>query len=234
MLEVLGQGAATGRVPRVLISGAADCGILAHVVAAYGSAAAPVDVTLVDRCRTPLLANEWFASSSGVPLATHQSDILTFQPAAAFDVICAHSFLGGFDADGRRAVARRWHEWLRPGGVVVAVSPVFVGRAEAYVGPDASQVERIRAAVARVDDHDCQRLGVTRSAVVAWAEEYIQRKARHLLRSTEELFGPFQDAGFRVVQGGLEAPADGAMAVRARVVFEREPRPQDHSSGAPV
>ena len=55
-----------GRGPRrVLISGAADYSILAYVLWACRENGLDAEVTVLDRCDTPLLLNTWYAEQGG-------------------------------------------------------------------------------------------------------------------------------------------------------------------------
>jgi hypothetical protein len=51
--------AASGRRPDVRVSGCADYSVPAHVLHAYGLAGAPVRLTALDRCETPLYLTRW-------------------------------------------------------------------------------------------------------------------------------------------------------------------------------
>lgn len=51
---------------RVLVSGAADAGMLELVLGAYGEAETEPDVTVLDRCPTPVRVSADFAERAGV------------------------------------------------------------------------------------------------------------------------------------------------------------------------
>ena len=61
--------------PRVLVSGAADHAILAHVFAACDANAIDCEVTVIDRCETPLRVNVWYAARAGRSIATCRTDV---------------------------------------------------------------------------------------------------------------------------------------------------------------
>jgi SAM-dependent methyltransferase len=112
---------------RVLISGAADYTTLAFVLDAArpapGTTPVELDVHVVDLCRTPLLACQWYAKRLGVELTVHQADVTRPGEMAAaggsFDLIVADAFLTRFDQDGANNVLSSWFEMLVPGGTVV-------------------------------------------------------------------------------------------------------------------
>jgi SAM-dependent methyltransferase len=109
---------------RILISGTADYTTLAFVVEAArvepGAPSAQIDVHVVDVCRTPLLACQWYAKQAGVKVHFHQADITEWgefdQP---FDLIVADAFLTRFNPDDAKRVVASWKDLLRPGGLVV-------------------------------------------------------------------------------------------------------------------
>ena len=122
LVNALAAAARPGNFERVLIPASADCGMLAHVTAAYRDAGAPLHVTFTDQCGTPIGANTWYAGLTGVPIDTHLGDILDFTATAPLDVVCVHAFFGWFAPAARRHVVRKWHALLRPGGIVVTAT----------------------------------------------------------------------------------------------------------------
>ncbi|NJN51941.1 MAG: hypothetical protein HC809_09370 [Gammaproteobacteria bacterium] len=60
--DALREGIAGGGTERVLVSGCADWGMLAAVVSAYEASQTPLDVTVVDRCITPVLMSAWYGA----------------------------------------------------------------------------------------------------------------------------------------------------------------------------
>jgi SAM-dependent methyltransferase len=108
---------------RVLIAAAADTGLLATVARA-GAGLAP-DITVVDRCETPLELNRQFAARWSLPLQTRRLDLADldlqgFDPQR-FDVIYANEILQHFAKDQRLDLLARMRRALRPGGHLVCV-----------------------------------------------------------------------------------------------------------------
>jgi hypothetical protein len=122
LFEALGALARTGEFPRVLISATCDYAMLAHLVYAYGREKAALDVTVVDRCETPLALCRWYAKLIGRRVETQAADIFRYQASAPFDVICTDSLLSRFPSGRRRALAARWRALLRPGGKVITAT----------------------------------------------------------------------------------------------------------------
>jgi hypothetical protein len=65
---------------RVLIAGAADYCMLALVLDAYRDRAGALEVTVIDRCPTPLELCRWYAARAGVPVTTAVAEVA--QPLA--------------------------------------------------------------------------------------------------------------------------------------------------------
>lgn len=103
---------------RVLIAAAADTGLLATVVRA-GAGLRP-DITVIDRCETPLELNRQFAARWSLPLQTHRLDLADFD-LQGFDVIYANEILQHFPNDRRVDLLARLRRALRPGGHLVCV-----------------------------------------------------------------------------------------------------------------
>lgn len=181
-----------GERPRVLLSGAADHALLALALAAFG--ARKPQTTVLDVCDTPLLLNRWYAERVGRSVATRRANILDFEEADPFDVICTHAFLGNFDTAQRVALARRWHALLKPGGKAIMVNRLRPGCEARWI---AFSVEQVWAFRARVEEaakpHGLQVPGLGRAA-----ETYARRQAIFPLGSAQELLALFERAGFDI------------------------------------
>ena len=107
----------------VLISAAADWGMLASLHEAIQIADAKPDIVLYDICKTPLKACQWYADLHKVPLKTRCANIITENiPEAPFDLIVTDEFLSVLKAEYKPLIAKRWNELLKPGGSVVTVA----------------------------------------------------------------------------------------------------------------
>ena len=196
--------------PRVLISGSADYGMLAHLVHAYKGR--PLDVTVVDLCPTTLHLNAWYADRHGCDVQTVQSDVLEFTSRIPFDLVCTHNFLGRFDGPARHRLISRWHALLRPGGVAVTtqrIRPDGEG-AIAHYTPGAARALGARVAAAAATYR--HPLPATPAELGRAAYEYARRKGGHVIRSTHEVADVFQASGFDVDlvdEGGGSAERDG-------------------------
>lgn len=183
---------------RVLVSGAGDCSMMAQVLTGFRRASVEPDITVIDRCNTPLILNRWLAEREGLSIETARTEILDFETSHAFDVICTHCFLGYFTPDVRPMVADKWFSLLRPGGCLLTVNPIRNTPDNSLVQftPEqaASFEERaLKAAHSRPDlfgtDLDWFRQRV---------RKYAANFGSYPVRSAEDFRSLFEKAGFTV------------------------------------
>lgn len=142
-----------GRLRRVLVSGAADYSMLAHVAHGARRGGAEPIFDVVDRCVTALGMNEWYGAQRGLEVNTHCSSILAFQPQHRYDLICTHSLLDFLPIQERPVLIQRWSEWLEVGGKlcfsnVVSEVPSPAdrdGRGQRVAALTAPTIERLKA-----------------------------------------------------------------------------------------
>jgi len=182
---------------RLLISGAADYSILAHVLWGCRESGLEVDITVTDRCNTPLFLNQWYAEQAGHPITTVQEHILAYQPEEPFDVICSHAFLGQFSPQRRTELVGKWSQWLAPMGTVLTVNRVRPGgtRREIRFSPEEARAfclaveQRIRESQSWPEAEAAEAL--------ARARIYAQRLRIHPI-SPAEFTQLFLSTGFRI------------------------------------
>jgi len=196
----------------VLVSGCADWGMLEAVVAAYRRRAAPLDVTVVDRCPTPVLLCAWYGAEIGVPVRTAVGDVVEWGENESYDVVCTHSLLTYPAREARGRLVENWRRILRPGGAVVTVSRLTQGAADSTVD-DARARAFGDVAVTRLDrivgDFDAEALRVR-------VERFAKAQVSHPVGSVTDLRGLFEDRGFDVVQLDVRR-LEGAMSADQRV-----------------
>ncbi len=195
--SALGAAARSSDAKRVLVAGTADYGMLAHVIAAFRRRGIEPEVTVSDVCETPLQLNEWFAARVGCPIETRRCDMLEYPAGPAFDVVCTHSFLGEFPPRQRLELARKWHELLRPGGVVVTVKRI---RPDAGSEPIRFTADQARAFATRVREaaRSVTLSGVTAEQLADDARTYAERSQTWPLKSRQEIAELFEQSSFRV------------------------------------
>lgn len=141
-VAVAKRRAEAGRLNRILICGTADYSMLAHLGhgARLGGTTPHIDV--IDRCRSTLGINAWYARERGLNVRTIATDVTAFAPDQPYDLICTHSFLSWLPPPERPALLKRWHAWLTPGGEVC-----FSNRIDPETGyqPDGGHARRSKA-----------------------------------------------------------------------------------------
>jgi SAM-dependent methyltransferase len=198
LLDALGSLARADGYRRILVSGAADYSMPAHVLWAYAKGSAVADVTVVDICETPLFLTKWYAETRSARLQTQACDILDYETERSFDVLCTHSFLGNFAADQRRDVIAKWRDLLRPGGKVITVNRVRPANAPEKVRFTREQAAEFREAVLREARVRRDILGVDPEELASCAQTYAESKRTHPIKSREEIIELFEGGGFAI------------------------------------
>lgn len=107
----------------VLISAAADYGMLATLHDAIESVGAEPNIVIYDICKTPLASCQWYADRHGLTIKTRCGDLITGTISEApFDLIVTDEFLTVLKSQYKPLILKRWRELLKPGGAVVTVA----------------------------------------------------------------------------------------------------------------
>jgi SAM-dependent methyltransferase len=188
------------RAARVLICGAADYGLLAHVLWAAMLESATPDITVLDRCDTSLASNRWYARRQSTTVATVNADILKAEIAGTFDVVCTHSFLGWFSPVERRRLVDVWRGLLRPSGIVVTTkrlrdTPSGEIRQKFSAAEAAAFSESVSALASQ---HDAIDGTIDPAALAKAALAYARGHMRYPMRNRDELVALFNDGGFDI------------------------------------
>lgn len=195
-LKILRQLAQEKRDARILISGAADYAMLAHILWAFELEGGEPEICVLDLCETPLKLNRWYAERRGAKIETTQGNILDFEGHGAFDAICTHSFIGWFSPDDQRRLVACWHDALRPGGVVITAKRVRAS-SDAFERPEASAFgEKVREAAGKY----AGSLDLPPDELAQAACDYALGRTRYPTPSVEAIFDLFEDAGFQIVE----------------------------------
>ena len=133
---------ARGGRAKVLLSGAADTGLMTLAANALMKASLTPEIIMVDRCATPLEQAKLFAKSNGISLTTYQGTLDQIE-ALDVDAVLAHSFITFIPKADRPTLFKAWHRALRPGGRVI-LSQRLTPDGETYVRqrPPAQIAER--------------------------------------------------------------------------------------------
>ncbi|SIO07049.1 class I SAM-dependent methyltransferase [Vannielia litorea] len=189
----IGEAVAAG-ARRVLVCGAADHGLLAYVLAAFGPTGPRPDVTVIDLCPTPLAVCRAYAGLHGVAIATEATDALRFR-AAPFDLILAHNVLNFFAPEGRAELVARWGALLAPGGRIVSCTTLKPGAApmSRRFGPREAEGLARRLAADRADSPHAGLIAEPR--LLALAAGFAAKRVSWNVTRIEELEGYFVQAG---------------------------------------
>lgn len=195
-----------GPAPRVLVSGAADYSMLAHVLADFRARGIEPRLTVIDTCETALRLNAWYAERVGCPLAVVRGNVLEHTAADPYDAICTHSFFGQFDAAQRPRLVGAWHRLLRPGGRLVTAHPLRPFGADEPNRFTAEQAAAVRDAVAARAAELAQILQAGVEEVREAAERYLGARYGYPVRSLEELGELLEGAGFVLLHAEAVLP----------------------------
>jgi SAM-dependent methyltransferase len=117
-LQTLWQNQKPGK-RRILIAGAADYSMLAHLWQVFQLYPGSLEISVLDRCQTPLKLNQWYAEPRGISIRLLESDILLLEEEE-YDLIVTSSFLGNFDPDARFELFNRINRLLRKDGQFIS------------------------------------------------------------------------------------------------------------------
>jgi hypothetical protein len=206
----------------VLVSGSADEGMAEVVVAAAREQDLSLSLTVLDRCRTPLLLNERFGADDGMSLACIHADMREFQTDRLSDVIVSHEFVGQFPEEQRPQLFRRWHAALKPGGRVITIfrfgprpsrHPLSQENAEALAIAVKQRIIGLPEPAALDPD-------LVVDEVLRYAS---QPGGMHRIESVEEVTVPLERAGF-----AIEHSKPGHSPARTTIVARGTPLGRDH------
>ena len=190
---------------RVMIGGAADNAMLAEILAVYGDLA---EVTIIDRCPTPLAVNHWLAEQYGTAIASIAHDILTLEGGllAPFDVICGHGIVEHFSpGEARARLFAQWRKLLRPGGKIILVETIGAEAGHPGRRYSPAQAAQLRDdAVARLAR--CRPLaGLDPARLARHVERFAQRATAWPMASIEEMTALAAEARLAIELVGPQA-----------------------------
>jgi SAM-dependent methyltransferase len=133
---------------RVLLSGAADTGLMALVAKVFADFGVTPDLTLVDRCRTVIEQNRLCMKETNREAALFAGSVLDFH-AEPFDVIYAHSFMLFFATSELSDLARTWRRLLKPDGIILSTDYMATSVEPVYISPMTE--EEIEATLASIE-----------------------------------------------------------------------------------
>lgn len=182
--------------PRILVSGAADYSMFAHVLASFRGRGIEPAVTVIDVCETPLELNRWYAERVSCRIETRRCGMLDFPGSELFDAVCSHSFFGQFPRERRAALFAAWHRVLRPGGLLATANPLRPRGPEEPNRFTPEQAQAFRAVVAAAAEELQRRCGIDQRDILQRAEQYLQARYGYPVRSGDDIREQCERAGF--------------------------------------
>lgn len=183
---------------RFLITGAADYALLARIAAVAANRNVTPEITIVDRCETPLKLNRWYAGRVGLEIETLCIDILDYRAPDRFDVTCTHSFLCFFNAAGRKSLTAKWWDCLSPGGAVLTAQRARPKENNFRIAYSAKQVKVLGERAFRLADGQYHQLGIEPDLARTLAEGYATHHWTYLIQHADELRELFEWQGFEL------------------------------------
>jgi SAM-dependent methyltransferase len=163
---------------------------------AFREAGAPLELTVADRCETPLALSRWSAERTGAVLQTPHVEILAFKSKSQFDVVMTSSFLAFIGDAARPRLFALWASLLRPGGKLLFTNRLRPGATAAPVGFSADQARKFCARARREAERCKHTLGLDPAMVEAWARSYTEKLKAFPLRSVDDVMAFLKAAGF--------------------------------------
>jgi hypothetical protein len=194
--DAFATAVARGGRARVLVSGAIDYSMFAHVLWACRQNGASADVTVLDICDTPLFLNLWYSRRVGNPVRTVRASILDHENAGGYDVICTNAFFGQFPPEQRLALMTRWRDLLAPRGKVITVAPFRPGSGTGTVGFTQQEAKALRDAVLHAAQQQDGKLDLDPEGLARLADAFAARMRVHPVRSLKEIADLFEQGGF--------------------------------------
>lgn len=175
----------------ILISAAADFGMLAQLHKAIEAAGAKPNIVIYDICETPLKSCQWYADRKGFRIKTVRENLITGNVAEApFDLIVTDEFLTVLKSEYKPLITKRWKELLKPGGSVVTVA--MIGGATT---PDLRQGYHQRASQLLEQSNGLfpSNMNGDKAAIIGQFQTFAAYHNRHMIVDENELRALFAD-----------------------------------------
>lgn len=198
-----------GDFGRVLVTGSADYSTAAHVLAGYRQVGAEPAITVIDRCETPLMINRWYGKEEGATIETAAAALLDYTPAAPFDMVTTHCFLGYFSHTDRPQAIAKWRDCLRPGGKVVTVNVIRPGESPDIRRFTSEMIDAFAKRVRKAADACGGFPGLLPEDLEDRARTYAGNFWNYPVREEAEVRALFTDNGFSIDYLDMGVPPDG-------------------------
>ena len=190
-MEALGKILTEKPKANVLISAAADWGMVAQLHDAAATVGAQPTITLYDICQTPLTASSWYADRHGFSLGCLCDNIILSDkiPLAAYDLIVTDEFLTVLKDEYKPMITARWLELLKPGASVVTTA--MIG---GPTTPDLRDGFAKRArSLLKENQWILTHTNIPEEDLIASFDMFAKVHTRHMLSSPEQLESLFDE-----------------------------------------
>lgn len=204
----LGEALTRVKRPNVLISAAADYGMLCTLHQAIQYAGVEADITLIDICQSPLQSSQWYAARNGASLEYKCDNLLSSRiPENGYDLVVTDEFLTVLKDPDKPTIVKQWRRILKPGGRIVTTAmlgkPTTMELRESFA---AKSRERLRQYGPQFFPNYSAEL---EEKLIADCAKFASFHTRHMLRDVEQIRGLFTDAGFKFqVLSEVETPGE--------------------------
>ena len=195
-----------GQRVNALITGSADYSMPAYVLSVADRVGARTNLHILDRCRTPLVACEWYFRNRDAgghdrrwhSLRVHEMDMASARRLgrSRYDLIATDSYLTSFELSQAVEAAKIWYDLLRPGGAVITtvrLHPLDVPRG---AGLDEVSDFTLRAQAAAERWRIYLKAGV--GELTAAARLYAISMRSYDLGDADAVLNVFCNAGFKI------------------------------------
>ncbi|MUH00707.1 class I SAM-dependent methyltransferase [Scytonema sp. UIC 10036] len=196
------------RSARVMISAAADYGMLRTVYDAIKASNAQPELVLYDICQTPLQSSRWYAKKHGLSLLTYHTNILTAEiEPASFDLVVTDEFLTVLNAESKCPAVSVWKKILKPGGCLVTTAMIGEPTTEEQRRAYADRARKLFAKYGSLlfPNHSSSQEKI--SLLMDRFEKFASLHTRHMIRDEAQLVNLLE--GFtNIVTKTVETPGE--------------------------
>lgn len=177
----------------VLISAAADYGMLATLHGAIRTADASPRILIYDICSTPLRSCQWYAERHGLTVECVCANLLTCDiPPASFDLIVTDEFLTVIKGADKPLIVKRWKSLLKPGGTLVTTAMIGNPTTEAL---RQRYAEQAREKFSRSTESFPQHTNGRQEELLDRFSSFAGYHTRHMIENEAEICRLFADFG---------------------------------------
>ena len=186
---------------RVLITGCADYGLLALLLALDSEHTLNLQIDILDTCDTPLAANRRYAARCGATITTHQVRLFDFVAEQHYDLVITHSFISQFPLIERPQLMAHWYHLLKPDGHLITTVRTFADSNDITRSKFESKNARDKVqALVRGLDTQGVTVPVSARELETLLLHFIRERPTLEVTTASHLDKLLVDAGFEVVQ----------------------------------